>query len=141
MRIVRPARRKGRIEIIPMIDVVFFLLVFFMMASLAMTVNRGLPVNLPAAGSAERQRTEPLALTLTRTGELYIDRTPAALEALPGRLRTALGDNPRLVVVVNADREVPHGQVVAVMDAARQAGAQRLAIAVEAEAPGERREP
>jgi biopolymer transport protein ExbD len=130
----RRVRRKGRIEIIPMIDTVFFLLVFFMMASLSMTMNRGLPVNLPAAGSGERERREPVALTLTRVGELYLDRVPVTLESLPARLRRALATNSQLVGIVNADREVPHGRVVAVMDAARQAGVARLAIAVE---PGE----
>lgn len=130
----RRVRRKGRIEIIPMIDTVFFLLVFFMMASLSMTVNRGLPVKLPAAASGEAERKEPVALTLTRVGELYLDRVPVTLESLPARLRQALAANSQLVVIVNADREVPHGQVVAVMDAAREAGVARLAIAVE---PGE----
>ncbi len=130
----RRVRRKGRIEIIPMIDTVFFLLVFFMMASLSMTVNRGLPVKLPAAASGEAERKEPVALTLTRVGELYLDRVPVTLESLPARLRQALAANSQLVVIVNADREVPHGQVVAVMDRAREAGVARLAIAVE---PGE----
>lgn len=133
MILSRPPRRKARIEIIPMIDTVFFLLVFFMMASLSMTVNRGLPVKLPAAASGVPERKEPVALTLTRAGELYLDKVAVRPESLPARLRQALAASSQLVVIVNADREVPHGRVVAVMDAARQAGVTRLAIAVEPE--------
>jgi biopolymer transport protein ExbD len=52
MRLPRKAPEKARIEIIPMIDIIFFLLVFFMVSTLSMTVNRGLPVNLPKAASS-----------------------------------------------------------------------------------------
>ncbi|HEY8370283.1 MAG TPA: biopolymer transporter ExbD, partial [Thermodesulfobacteriota bacterium] len=122
MRVARRGRRTGRIEIIPMIDVVFFLLVFFMMASLSMTTAKGLRVNLPSAASGERdRRSAPVTLTLTEAGGLYVDREPVDVETLPVRLRAAAAGNPDLVVVVNADRAVEHGRVVAVMDAARQA--------------------
>ena len=66
----RPPRR-ARIEIVPVIDVVFLLLVFFMMASLSMTVYRGLPVNLPRASTGTEARSESAAITVTREGETY----------------------------------------------------------------------
>ncbi|HEX7125817.1 MAG TPA: biopolymer transporter ExbD [Thermodesulfobacteriota bacterium] len=136
MRVARRGRRTGRIEIIPMIDVVFFLLVFFMMASLSMTTARGLRVNLPSAASGESdRRSVPVTLTLTEAGGLYVDREPVDVETLPARLRAAAAGNPDLVVVVNADRAVEHGRVVAVMDAARQAGVARLAVSVAPKAP------
>ena len=136
MRVARRGRRTGRIEIIPMIDVVFFLLVFFMMASLSMTTAKGLRVNLPSAASGERdRRSAPVTLTLTEAGGLYVDREPVDVETLPVRLRAAAAGNPDLVVVVNADRAVEHGRVVAVMDAARQAGVARLAVSVAPKAP------
>lgn len=138
MHLRRQPRRKGRIEIVPMIDVVFFLLVVFMMASLAMTTARGMPVRLPAAATGERERSGPVAVTVTRAGGLYLDREPVTLDSLPARLRQALLSDPGRAVLVDADREVLHGRVVAVIDAARRAGAARLAIAVEADDPGGR---
>jgi biopolymer transport protein ExbD len=125
----RPAR-KARIEIIPMIDVVFFLLVFFMMASLSMTMYRGMPVNLPTAASGQVTRDDNAAITLARDGQTYLNREPIAREALGDRLHALLASNPNLVVMVNADGEVLHRRVVDVVDVARTAGVARVAIAV-----------
>ena len=72
-----PATRKARIEIIPMIDVVFFLLVFFMMASLAMTIYQGLPVALPEAASGQKNAAETASITLSKDGGSFLDREPA----------------------------------------------------------------
>lgn len=129
MKLRRRPPRKARIEIIPMIDTVFFLLVFFMMASLAMTVHGGIPVNLPKAARAEAARA-PVSISVARDGAVYLEREriePAQLtERLQGRART----EPDLAVVIEADTEVLHGRVVDVMDAVRLAGVGKLAIAV-----------
>ena len=130
MKIARREPRKARIEIIPMIDTVFFLLVFFMMASLSMTVYRGLPVNLPAAASGQATRDDKVAITLDREGRMYLNREPIMRDTLGGRLRALLSTNPDLVVMINADGEVLHRRVVDVVDVARTAGISRLAIAV-----------
>src|SRR5262245_43517699 len=114
------ASRKARIEIIPMIDVVFFLLVFFMMASLAMTIHQGLPVSLPKAASGERAVAETATITLARDGAAFLNREPVAIDALRGRLLPLLAARPDLAVVVNADREVAHARVVDVLDELRQ---------------------
>jgi biopolymer transport protein ExbD len=136
MKLARREPRKARIEIIPMIDTVFFLLVFFMMASLAMTVYRGLPVNLPKAASGQPARDDNAAVTLGRNGETWLNREPTTPDALGGKLRTLLAANPNLVLMINADGEVLHRRVVDVVDVARTAGVNRLAIAVvPAEAP------
>jgi biopolymer transport protein ExbD len=130
MKLARREARKARIEIIPMIDTVFFLLVFFMMASLAMNVYRGMPVNLPAAQSGQPTRDDNAAITLARGGETYLNREPTTREALGSQLRAMLSANPNLVVMINADGEVLHRRVVDVVDVARLAGVSRLAIAV-----------
>ena len=82
--------RKARIEIIPMIDTVFFLLVFFMMASLAMTVHGGIPVNLPKAARAEAARA-PVSVSISREGVIYLEREP--VDAGPAHAR-ACGPAP-----------------------------------------------
>jgi len=113
-----------------MIDVVFFLLVFFMMASLAMAVYRGLPVNLPKAATGQQAPVESTSVTVDREGRAFLDREPVPIAALEGRLRTLVQANPNLAAVVNADSEVVHRHVVEVLDAVRGAGVARIAIAV-----------
>jgi biopolymer transport protein ExbD len=126
----RRERRRARIEIIPMIDVVFFLLVFFMMASLSMTVYRGMPVNLPRATSGTDTPAESAAITVARDGQAYLDRQPVTRAALDARLRSLVGANPAVAIVITADEEVAHGRVVDVLDAVRTAGVTRMAIAI-----------
>lgn len=130
MNLVRRPLRKARIEIIPMIDTVFFLLVFFMMAALSMTVYRGFPVNLPRAASGQQARQENATITVTKGGEIYLNKQPAALVEIPAQLKALLAGNPELTVIVNADQDVAHGRVVDVLDEVRGAGVARLAIAV-----------
>jgi biopolymer transport protein ExbD len=130
----RRERTRARIEIIPMIDVVFFLLVFFMMASLSMTVYRGLPVNLPRASTGTTPPAETAAITVTRDGQAYLERQPITRAVLGERLRGLVGANPQVAIVVTADEEVAHGRVVDVLDEVRTAGVTRMAIAIRPEA-------
>jgi biopolymer transport protein ExbD len=130
MRVPRHEQPKARIEIIPMIDVIFFLLVFFMVSTLSMTINRGLPVNLPAAATSQKEVRENLNLTLTQEGEMFLNKEPIALQDLGPRVRAALAGEPELMVIMNADGDVRHHAVVEVMDELRLAGVARLAIAV-----------
>ena len=130
MRVPRQAPSKARIEIIPMIDVIFFLLVFFMISTLSMTVNRGLPVNLPTAATSQRELGETMALTLTQDGELFLNREPIALQDLGQRVKAALATDAQLMVIINADGQTRHSSVIEILDELRGAGVSRLAIAV-----------
>jgi biopolymer transport protein ExbD len=130
MRVPRQEQPKARIEIIPMIDVIFFLLVFFMVSTLSMTINRGLPVNLPTAATSQKDLRENLNLTLTQVGEMFLNKEPIALHDLGPRVKEALAREPELMVIINADGEVRHHAVVEAMDELRLAGVSRLAIAV-----------
>jgi biopolymer transport protein ExbD len=130
----RRERRRARIEIIPMIDVLFFLLVFFMMASLSMTVYRGMPVNLPRASTGAAPPAETAAITVTRDGQAYLDRQPVTRAMLGERLRGLVGANPTIAIVITADEAVAHGRVVDVLDEVRTAGVTRMAIAIRPEA-------
>ena len=131
MRLPRTSRKKARIEIIPMIDTMFFLLVFFMVATLSMTMERGIPVNLPHAASARDEIKQVVTLTLTKEGKLFFDKEELASPAEAAlRLASQTGADAQVSVVINADRAVEHGRVVDLMDAVRQAGVTRIAIAV-----------
>ncbi|HEY7037334.1 MAG TPA: biopolymer transporter ExbD [Methylomirabilota bacterium] len=129
MKFRRRPPRKARIEIIPMIDTVFFLLVFFMMASLSMTVHGGIPVNLPKAAKAEAARA-PVSISISREGVIYLEREPIEPDQLTARLQARARTEPEVGVVIEADTEALHGRVVDVMDAARLAGIGKMAIAV-----------
>ena len=124
------APRKGYIQIIPMIDVMFFLLATFMLASLSMQNLDSLQVNLPK-GQAEKLSTEkPITLTLTKDSEIYINKESVTLETLAAKLKPLLKDaQPKLIV--SADSEAPQGIVVQAMLRARQAGVHQFLIAVQ----------
>ena len=130
----RRDRKRARIEIVPMMDVVFFLLIFFMMASLSMTVYRGLPVNLPRASSGTTPPAETAAITVSSNGQAYLDRQPVTRDVLGERLRGLVGANPQVAIVITADEAVAHGRVVEVLDEVRTAGVTRMAIAIRPEA-------
>ena len=131
MQISRRIPKKARIEIVPMIDTIFFLLVFFMIATLSMTKQQGLPVNLPRAATGEREIRENVTLTLTKEGKLFYNQQEASLTQMSARLRSDLLSNPKLLVIINADTDVMHGQVVEVMDEVKSLGASRMAIATQ----------
>jgi biopolymer transport protein ExbD len=136
MQIRRRFPKKARIEIVPMIDTIFFLLVFFMIATLSMSKMQGLPVNLPRAATAEREIRENVTLTLSQEGRLYYNKKEIVLAQLSPLLKSDLNENPKLLVIINADTDVLHGRVVEVMDEVKALGASRLAIATKAK--GER---
>jgi biopolymer transport protein ExbD len=130
MRVPRQKSDKARIEVIPMIDIIFFLLVFFMVSTLSMTVNRGLPVNLPKAASSQKDLRENFNITVTQDGAIFLNKEPTTLAALGQQVKAGLDKEPELAVVINADDQSLHGAIVDVMDEVRLAGASRLAIAV-----------
>jgi biopolymer transport protein ExbD len=130
MRLARRSIKKARIEIIPMIDTIFFLLVFFMISTLSMARYSGLPVNLPKAATGQQPPSESTAITITADGDITIDKQPVARDGIRGALQKRFEKNPELLVLINADEAVQHGRVVEVMDQARQAGVAKMAIAI-----------
>jgi biopolymer transport protein ExbD len=133
MRVPRQKSEKARIEIIPMIDVIFFLLVFFMVSTLSMTINRGLPVNLPKAASSQKDLRESFNITVTQNGTLFLNKEQTSLVELGQQVKAGLEKDPELVVIVSGDDQASHGAIVSVMDEVRLAGVSRLAIAVRSE--------
>jgi biopolymer transport protein ExbD len=130
MRLARRTIKKARIEIIPMIDTIFFLLVFFMISTLSMSRYSGLPVNLPKAATGQQPPSESAAVTIGADGNITIDKQPVGRDGIVNILRVRLEKNPELLVLINADERVEHGVVVDLMDQAREAGVAKMAIAV-----------
>jgi len=134
-------RRKNRptvdLNVTSMVDVLFLLLIFFTLTS---TFKRAgeLDLNLPksttagAAGGAGTNVEQPLDLVLTEKGMLLLDGAPITFEALPPRLLAAREAKPDRQVLIEAEKEVPHEQVVRLLDAVRTAGFTGVGIGVRA---------
>jgi biopolymer transport protein ExbD len=131
MRLPAAAKKKPRIEIIPMIDTMFFLLVFFMIATLSMTIQHGMPVSLPTAESSTDSLDQHVSLTLTREGGLYYNKEAIAFQELQKRLANLRQTSSDLSLLINADEQVPHGQVIKVMDLIRLSGITSMSIATQ----------
>jgi biopolymer transport protein ExbD len=132
MRLPDEADIPAQINIVPMIDVIFAILTFFIMSTLFLTRQEGLPVNLPrAATSQQSQVPTKITVTLDAQGQVSLNKKPTSVDTLTEEIRTLVGANPEAVVVINADEKIDHGQVVAVMDKVRQVKGAKLAIATQ----------
>ena len=122
------------INLTPLIDMVFILLIFFMVTS-SFVKETGVEVDRPSAATALRQEQAAILIAVTSSGEIWIDKRridPRAVRANVERLRA---ENPEGAVVIQADRQVPTGVVIQVLDQARLAGAASVSIAA-SEVPG-----
>ena len=132
MRLQDEADIPAQINIVPMIDVIFAILTFFIMSTLFLTRSQGLPVNLPKATTANQQQVPTkITITVDEKGEVSLNRQPVLVNSLAEQIRNLAGDNSEALVVINADERVGHGKVVAVMDQVRQVKGAKLAIATQ----------
>lgn len=125
------ASKRGRIEIIPMIDVMFFLLATFMLASLAMQRLDAVKIDLPS-GQAERlSEDQPLTLSIDRKNGIFLDHHAVRLDQIEGDVKRLLKADRN--VMIAADDAAAQGAVVQAMLAARRGGAEHFLIAVHRE--------
>lgn len=120
-----------QINIVPLIDVVFAILTFFVMSTLFLTRSEGLSVNLPQAASGQSQKPAQVTVTIKPDGKLSFNREPIQLDALESEVRKQIKPDADLLVVLNADKAVNHGLVVDVMDRVRRIKGAKLAIATQ----------
>ena len=122
--------KRGRIEIIPMIDVMFFLLATFMLASLTMQQLDSVKVDLPKGAAEPVKERTPATLTVTPDGKLFLDKSPVTLDSLAAALKARINPADPSVIVA-ADDAAPNGVIVQAMLRAREGGAQHFLIAVQ----------
>ncbi|MEH2197774.1 ExbD/TolR family protein [Nostoc sp.] len=121
-----------QINIVPMIDVIFAILTFFIMSTLFLTRSEGLPVNLPKASTAKQQQVPTkITITVDDKEQISLNRKPIAVDDVTEQIRTLVGSNPNVLVIINADEKVDYGRVVAVMDRVRKVEGAKLAIATQ----------
>jgi len=122
VKIIPKYPKKARIEMIPLMDVIFLLLVAFIMMTMSMTVYRGIPVELPASEAADVEKKTLVTVTILKDGALYLDREAVTLPVLRDRLsRLSEQDNPPRIFLAG-DRTVSYERVLAVIDEIRKAG-------------------
>ena len=125
---IRPHKR-ARIEIIPLIDIMFFLLATFVMVSLSMVKNRGIPVILPAAstGTAQEHK-DHVTVSIAETGQLYLDKRELPLDQLTSELRALHAANDELRVFIQGDENARLGIAITVLDETRKLGISKVAF-------------
>ncbi|OIO39705.1 MAG: hypothetical protein AUJ71_00165 [Candidatus Omnitrophica bacterium CG1_02_49_16] len=123
-------RRKARIEIIPLIDIIFFLLATFVMISLSMVKNVGVDVNLPSATTSFKQvkDSQYTAITVTDKGEIYFNKEKIPASELPARLKQLKKINHDPTIVLNGDEKASYGRAIFVLDEARRIGIKKVAL-------------
>jgi biopolymer transport protein ExbD len=120
-----------QLMIIPMIDIIFFLLVFFMMSTLYMVEQHAIPVNLPQAAAARQDKPQSITVTVLENGNLLFNEEELPLNLLARRANAELGKNADTLFILRGDKQAAYGQVIAVLGELKQSEAQRVTVAVE----------
>ncbi len=130
MKILSPViRKRARIEIIPLIDIIFFLLATFVLVSLFMVKNQGIHVNLPtAATSSPQEKGVTVTITVSESGMLYLNKEEMPLSNLLSQLRSLKHDNPDIGVMINGDEKSFFGDTVHILDEIRKMGISKVMI-------------
>jgi biopolymer transport protein ExbD len=137
MKLSRSSLAPPRIEMLPLIDIVFLLLVFFIYAMLSMAVHHGQAVDLPQSGSAALETREGISVTIQAAGQgvvLFVDEEPVSLEFLSARLKMKKGteqDAQAPDVQIFADKSVSYQELFQVLDRIKQAGLTRISLQAE----------
>jgi biopolymer transport protein ExbD len=123
--------KKPRIEIVPMIDVIFFLLVYYMMTAQGALPLQQLKVSLPKAEAPEKGDPKSVHISIDANGKIFINKQETALKALGIVLAEAMRKTPQGYVMIHADQNIAYSHVIAVMDAAKKIGVRKFALATQ----------
>jgi biopolymer transport protein ExbD len=136
MRVVTPIpHKKARIEIIPLIDIMFFLLASFMMVSLSQVHMKGIKVNLPTGVSGETQnKREYISVSVDAAGRFFFDKEEKTYEAMLTQLQQVYRESPQAKVFLRGDRDTPHVNVTRLLEQLRAAGFYKVAFEIKSEA-------
>lgn len=130
----RHRRFLAEINVIPLVDVVLVLLIIFMVT--APMLYRGMDIKLPTSSSNTIKPDERIVLTVERDQQIFLDKERLGVVQLEPRLRAMKDRNPEIAVYLRADREVPYGTVIEVMDGVKRAGIEKLGMVTDP--PGSR---
>ncbi len=130
MRIPLPTvKRRARIEIIPLIDIVFFLLATFVMVSMSMVKNQGISVNLPASSTSKEQETkDTITITITEKGDIFLGQARFGLEEMVEHLKRIKEAQSDVKVLINGDDQAYFGKAISILDEVRKLGITKVSI-------------
>jgi biopolymer transport protein ExbD len=136
MRVSSPVpKHKARIEIIPLIDIMFFLLASFMMVSLSQVHMKGIKVNLPTGQSGETQsKKDYISVSVNRDGIPFFDKEEMNYDTLTARLKKVHDENPEAKVFIRGDADTVHFNIIRVLDILRSVGFYKVAFEIKSEA-------
>ena len=133
MKVNFQTSRKARIEMLPLIDIVFLLLVFFIYAMLSMAVHRGLPVLLPTSASAKIDKELIVSVTIKSDETIYVDKEQIGLNDLASLLKTKAETNKDVGILLFADSSLSYQKLFQVLDQIKMAGIHRISLQAEVE--------
>lgn len=123
--------KKARIEIVPLIDIMFFLLASFMLVSLSMVTMRGMKINMPtAATSTPELKPDFISITVDVVGDIYLEKDKVNLDQLYDGLRKIVANKPDARIYIRGDKDSTHGDVVNVLDKVKLAGVTKVAFEI-----------
>lgn len=126
-----PPRRRPRVEIVPLIDVIFFLVLFFVVTTTFRQDPLGLELELPRAVTGNPQEVSEIIISVDRNGAMYLDGAPADATQIQQTVQQTVAQRPDTFVVIRGDQDAPYRHVVRAMDLVREVGGYRLGLAVE----------
>ena len=124
-------KKEPTIMIIPMIDIVFFLLVFFMVGTLYMNTEQQIPLNLPSTSTSTAKSIEPIIITLATSHKLYIDNREISADNLSQEVQDIVRTTPRQAFVIRASKDVYYNEVIALLDMLKVNGAKYISVATD----------
>lgn len=126
-----PRENEAKIEIIPLIDIMFFLLASFMLVSLSMATLKSVKVDLPtAAGASPDSSKNLLSLSVDKNGTVFYEQVPVGPSELAARVSSAFAEKPQLRVFISGDRQARHGDILRVLDIVRGSGVEKVAFEI-----------
>lgn len=132
MKVNIPERKKSRLDMLPLIDVVFLLLVFFIYVLLSMTAQRGIHVELPSSSAAEKSEEKVMSVTVKKNGEIFVDKVKTDIEQLTVTLKQKTEDPEKTGVLIFGDKDLTYQMLFRVMDKIKEAGIYRFSLQAEA---------
>ncbi|RAP26613.1 hypothetical protein DID74_01700 [Candidatus Marinamargulisbacteria bacterium SCGC AG-333-B06] len=123
-------RNIPKIELAPLIDVVFILLIFFAVSSSLISNNQSIPLDLPSAASSE-QNTPDIVISVKKTKQIYIDSQKISFAQIPPLIIQAMSKNPETQIIINADKRLDYGFIISLLDKIRLSGCSNIALQVD----------
>ncbi|MFY9395066.1 MAG: biopolymer transporter ExbD [Halanaerobiales bacterium] len=124
-------KKKSSIDIVPMIDVIFVILIFFMLFTTFRNTPTGIELQLPRAVTISEQKKENFVIDIDSSGNIYYKGEKLTYERLTKIARDVYAENNQVVAIINADRNVKYDHIISAMDSLRQAGIYQLALAAD----------